>query len=326
MRIGIYGYGNLGRGVEIALKKRSDLELVGIFTRRDPSSIRALYEESPIYSSERILEFKEKIDVLIVCGGSAKDLPEMTPFLAEHFNVIDSFDTHGRIPYHYANVDKSAKKGGKTALISMGWDPGLFSVARVVFGELLPNGDTFTFWGEGISQGHSEAIRNLEGVKDAREYTVPVYSIIDMVKRGKIKRISSSDAHKRKCYVVSEPNADKSKIESQIKNMPYYFSGYDTSVKFVSEEEIKNNHAGMPHGGRVIRSALTGKDDENFHLMEFSLNLKSNPEFTANVLVGFCNAVFKMYLRGDVGCKTVFDIAPIDLLPEFKKNNLANLL
>ena len=312
MKIAIYGYGNLGRGVECATKYHTDAELVGIFTRRAPESVKTVLGV-PVYSADRVLEFKDEIDVLILCGGSATDLPEMTPALAKNFNVIDSFDTHAKIPEHFARVDEAAKSGGKVALISCGWDPGLFSVARLYASSVLPSGSDYTFWGRGISQGHSDAIRRIDGVVDARQYTVPVPEAINSVREGNSPALTTREKHLRECYVVAAEGADKARIEAEIKNMPNYFADYDTTVNFISLEELRRDHAGMPHGGSVIRNGKTGFDGENNHTVEFSLKLDSNPEFTASVLVAYARAVVRLSARGAVGAKTVFDIAPADL-------------
>lgn len=312
MKIAIYGYGNLGRGVECATKYHTDAELVGIFTRRAPESVKTVLGV-PVYSADRVLEFKDEIDVLILCGGSATDLPEMTPALAKNFNVIDSFDTHAKIPEHFARVDEAAKSGGKVALISCGWDPGLFSVARLYASSVLPSGSDYTFWGRGISQGHSDAIRRIDGVVDARQYTVPVPEAINSVREGNSPALTTREKHLRECYVVAAEGADKARIEAEIKNMPNYFADYDTTVNFISLEELRRDHAGMPHGGSVIRNGKTGFDGEHNHTVEFSLKLDSNPEFTASVLVAYARAVVRLSSRGAVGAKTVFDIAPADL-------------
>ncbi|MBO7195793.1 MAG: diaminopimelate dehydrogenase [Clostridia bacterium] len=312
MRIGIYGYGNLGRGVECAVKCHTDITLVGVFTRRDPESVKTV-SGVPVYHANSIADFKDKIDVLIICGGSATDLPEMTPALARDFNVIDSFDTHAKIPNHFKRVDDAARENGHTALISSGWDPGLFSIMRVYSEAVLPNGKDYTFWGRGVSQGHSDAIRRIDGVLDARQYTVPIESAMDAVRGGRCPEFSTREKHKRECYVVACDGADTARIEKEIKEMPNYFADYDTSVTFVSMEELRANHAGLPHGGSVIRNGRTGFDDENTHTVEFSLRLDSNPEFTASVLVAYARAIYRMHGRGDIGCKTVFDVAPADL-------------
>lgn len=312
MKIAIYGYGNLGRGVECATKYHPDAELVAIFTRRAPESVKTTLNV-PVYSAERVFEFEGKIDVLILCGGSATDLPEMTPMLAEHFNVIDSFDTHAKIPEHFAAVDAAAKKNGHTALISCGWDPGLFSVARLYASSVLPSGSDYTFWGRGISQGHSDAIRRIDGVLDARQYTVPVPEALSAVRAGNSPDLTTREKHKRECYVVAKEGADKARIEAEIKNMPNYFADYDTTVTFITLEELREKHGGMPHGGSVIRNGKTGFSGENTHTVEFSLKLDSNPEFTASVIVAYARAVARLYERGSFGCKTVFDVAPADI-------------
>ena len=313
MKIGIYGYGNLGRGVEAAMKYHTDCELVAVFTRRDPASVKTA--GTPVYSADSILDFKEKIDVLILCGGSATDLPKMTHTLAEHFNVVDSYDTHATIPEHFARVNAAAEKGGNIALISGGWDPGLFSIARLYASSVLPEGKDYTFWGRGVSQGHSDAIRRIEGVLDARQYTVPVPEALDAVRSGSMPELTTRQKHTRECYVVAEEGADLERIESEIKNMPNYFADYDTSVTFITIEELREKHSALPHGGSVIRSGKSGLSGEHNHTVEFSLALDSNPEFTSSVLVACARAIDRMSRRGIVGCKTIFDIAPADLSP-----------
>lgn len=312
MRIGIYGYGNLGRGVECAIGAHTDATLVGVFTRRAPDSVKTV-SGAPVYPAQSISEFKDKIDILIICGGSATDLPEMTPALARDFNVVDSFDTHAKIPDHFKNVDEAARKNGHIALISGGWDPGLFSVLRVYSEAVLPNGKDYTFWGRGVSQGHSDAIRRIDGVLDARQYTVPVPEAIGAVRGGDCPELTTREKHKRECYVVAAEGADRARIEKEIKGMPNYFADYDTSVTFISAEELATNHRGLPHGGSVIRNGATGFDGENSHTVEFDLRLDSNPEFTASVLVAYARAIYRMHGRGEVGCKTVLDIAPADM-------------
>lgn len=312
MRIGIYGYGNLGRGVECAVKYHTDCELVAVFTRRAPETVKTV-SCVPVYHIDKIDEFIGKIDVLVLCGGSATDLPDMTPALAKKFNVIDSFDTHAKIPEHFARVDESAKENGHTALISAGWDPGLFSISRVYSSAVLPNGVDYTFWGRGVSQGHSDAIRRIEGVLDARQYTVPVPEAIESVRRGECPALTTREKHKRECYVVAEDGADLDRIEREIKTMPNYFADYDTTVTFITADEMKKNHAGLPHGGSVIRSGITGFNGENKHTIEYKLELDSNPEFTASVIVAYARAVCRMASRGQYGCKTVLDVAPGDL-------------
>lgn len=312
MKIGIYGYGNLGRGVECAATAANDTELIGIFTRRDPSTVKSRLN-TPVYSASVLPDFKDKIDVLIICGGSATDLPVLTPALAKDFNVVDSFDTHAAIPEHFEKVDTACRKNGHIALISGGWDPGLFSVNRLYATAVLPNGKDYTFWGKGVSQGHSDAIRRIDGVVDARQYTVPVPEALEAVRAGESPALSARQKHTRECYVVVEDGADKAKIEHEIVTMPNYFADYDTTVHFISLEELKKNHSGIPHGGCVIRTGKTGVDGENKHVIEYSLKLDSNPEFTSSVLVAYARAINKMFLRGAIGCKTVFDIAPADL-------------
>ena len=314
MKIGIYGYGNLGRGVEAALRQNTDMEIVGVFSRRDPAKVKTV-TGIPVYSASLAEDFATEIDVMIICGGSATDLPEMTPMLAKHFNVVDSFDTHARIPEHFANVDAVAKAAGHTALISAGWDPGLFSLARLYMNTVLPEGKDYTFWGRGVSQGHSDAIRRIPGVADARQYTVPVPSALESARSGENPDLSTRQKHTRECYVVAEEGADRAKIEQQIKEMPNYFADYDTTVTFITAEEMKRDHAELPHGGQVIRSGSTGEGGKHKHVMEFSLKLDSNPEFTASVLVACARAVGRMNSRGDFGCKTLFDVAPADLSP-----------
>ncbi len=312
MKIAIYGYGNLGRGVEAATKYHTDAELVGVFTRRPPETVKPLLG-TPVYHASSLEDFKDRIDVLILCGGSATDLPEMTPALAKSFNVIDSFDTHAKIPEHFKNVDRAARESGHTALISAGWDPGLFSLLRAYSSSVLPCGEDYTFWGRGVSQGHSDAIRRIEGVLDARQYTVPVPEAIGAVRAGECPKLTTREKHKRECYVVAAEGADKALIEEKIKTMPNYFADYDTTVSFITPEELQANHAGLPHGGSTIRNGKTGINGENSHTIEFSLKLDSNPEFTASVLLAYARAVYKMAKRGDIGCKTVFDVAPADL-------------
>lgn len=313
MKIAIYGYGNLGRGVEAAMKYHKDAELVAVFTRRDPTSVKTA--GAPVYSADSILDFKDKVDVLILCGGSATDLPKMTHTLAENFNVIDSYDTHATIPDHYARVNDAAEKSGHIAMISGGWDPGLFSIARLYASSVLPEGKDYTFWGRGVSQGHSDAIRRIDGVLDARQYTVPVPEALEAVRSGECPELTTRQKHTRECYVVAKEGADLARIESEIKNMPNYFADYDTTVTFVSIEELRANHSALPHGGSVIRSGKTGLSGEHNHTVEFSLALDSNPEFTSSVLVACARAVDRMYRRGMTGCKTIFDIAPADLSP-----------
>ena len=313
LNIGIYGYGNLGKGVEAAVSLNDDTKLVGVFTRRDPESVRIATDGVGVYRTSDLDRFKNEIDVLIICGGSATDLPEMTPALAKDFNVIDSFDTHAKIPEHFDNVDAAAKAGDKIAMISGGWDPGLFSLARLYMNSVLPVGCDYTFWGRGVSQGHSDAIRRIKGVADARQYTVPVESAVEAVRNGEDPVLTTREKHTRECFVVAEEGADLAYIENAIKTMPNSFADYDTTVHFISAEEMARDHSALPHGGSVIRSGKTGFGQENTHVCEFSLKLDSNPEFTGSVLVAFARAIKKMYDRGDRGCKTVFDVAPADL-------------
>ena len=314
MKIAIYGYGNLGKGVECAVNAAPDAELFGVFTRRAPESVKTI-SGAKVYSADEILNYKDKIDVVIICGGSATDLPKMTPALAKNFNVVDSFDTHAKIPEHFANVDNSATASQHTALISGGWDPGMFSINRLYASAVLPNGKDYTFWGKGVSQGHSDAIRRINGVKDAKQYTVPIQSALDAVRSGTNPELTTRQKHLRECFVVAEEGADTARIENEIKTMPNYYADYDTIVHFITEEELKRDHAGIPHGGFVIRAGSTGVNGENNHVIEYSLKLDSNPEFTANVLVAYARAINKLHSRGIYGCKTVFDIAPSDLSP-----------
>ncbi len=310
IRVGILGYGNLGRGVECAIKQNDDMELVAVFTRRNPSDLSILTKDVKVCSINDVEEWKDKIDVMVLCGGSATDLPKQTPEYASMFNVIDSFDTHAKIPEHFQNVDKAAKVGGNVAIISSGWDPGMFSLNRLYASAVLPQGNDYTFWGKGVSQGHSDAIRRIDGVKDARQYTVPVETALESVRHGENPELSTRQKHTRECYVVLEEGADAQKIEEEIKTMPNYFADYDTTVYFISEEELQRNHSGIPHGGFVLRSGKTGWNNENSHLIEYSLKLDSNPEFTASVIVAYARAVYRLAQEGQSGCKTVFDIAP----------------
>lgn len=310
IRIGISGYGNLGRGVECAIRQNPDMELAAVFTRRDPESVNILTEGVPVVKITEVQEWADKIDVMILCGGSATDLPEQTPYLASMFNVIDSFDTHARIPEHYANVDEAAKKSGKIGIISVGWDPGMFSLNRLYANAILPDGKDYTFWGKGVSQGHSDAVRRIEGVKDAKQYTIPVDAALEAVRNGENPELTTREKHTRECFVVLEEGADAAKVEEAIKTMPNYFSDYDTTVHFISEEELKRDHSGIPHGGFVLRSGKTGWNGENSHLIEYSLKLDSNPEFTSSVLVAYARAAYRLAQEGQSGCRTVFDIAP----------------
>ena len=314
MKIAIYGYGNLGKGVECAVNAAPDAELFGVFTRRAPESVKTV-SGAKVYHVDDILKYKNDIDVVIICGGSATDLPTMTPSLAENFNVVDSFDTHAKIPEHFANVDTVAKSNNHIALISGGWDPGVFSINRLYASSILPDGKDYTFWGKGVSQGHSDAIRRIKGVKDARQYTVPINTALDAVRSGNNPELTTREKHLRECFVVADDGADTARIENEIKTMPNYFADYDTIVHFISEEELGRDHTSLPHGGFVIRTGKTGINRENNHIIEYSLKLDSNPEFTASVLVAYARAINKLYARGDYGCKTVFDIAPADLSP-----------
>lgn len=310
IKVGIFGYGNLGRGIESAIRNNADMELVAVFTRRNPENLKIRTENVPVVHVSDVEDWKEKIDVMILCGGSATDLPEQTPNLAQIFNVVDSFDTHAKIPNHFENVDTAAKMGKKTALISAGWDPGMFSLNRLYAECVLPNGKDYTFWGKGVSQGHSDAIRRIDGVIDARQYTIPKDEALTLVRSGANPDLATRDKHLRECFVVAQDDADKAKIENEIKTMPNYFADYDTIVHFISAEEMKQEHSGIAHGGFVIRSGKTGFDNENNHIIEYSLKLDSNPEFTASVIVAYARAVYKLSLENSFGCKTVFDIAP----------------
>lgn len=325
-RIGILGYGNLGRGIECAIKHNDDMELVAVFTRRNPDDVKILTENVNVYSVNEVEDFKDKIDVMILCGGSATDLPQQTKKYVEMFNVIDSFDTHAKIPEHFEAVDAVAKKSGKVGIISVGWDPGMFSLNRLYANSILTNGSDYTFWGKGVSQGHSDAIRRVEGVLDGKQYTIPVESALEAVRSGKNPELTTRQKHIRECFVVAEEGADKAKIEEEIKNMPNYFADYDTTVHFITEEELKKNHSGIPHGGFVIRSGKTGWNDENNHIIEYSLKLDSNPEFTASVLVAYARAAARLNAEGQNGCKTVFDIAPAYLSTKSNEELRATML
>ena len=326
IKLGIVGYGNLARGVECAIRQNPDMELAAVFTRRDPATVKILTPDVPVLPLEQVDDWADRIDVMLLCGGSATDLPVMTPAYAEKFNVIDSFDTHANIPAHFAKVDEAAKKAGNIALISAGWDPGLFSVNRLYASAILPEGKDYTFWGKGVSQGHSDAIRRIEGVKDAKQYTIPVDAALEAVRSGNNPELTTREKHIRECFVVAKEDADKAKIEETIKTMPNYFADYDTIVHFISEEELKANHSGIPHGGFVLRSGVTGMDKEHKHLIEYSLKLDSNPEFTASVIVAYARAAYRMNQEGMTGCKTVFDVPPAYLSPlsgaELRKNLL----
>ncbi len=326
MKIGIYGYGNLGKGVECAIMQNPDTELVAVFTRRNPACVKILTPGAKVEKAENVLSYKDAIDVLVICGGSATDLPVMTPALAESFNVIDSFDTHAKIPDHFKNVDTAAKKNGNIALISAGWDPGMFSVNRLMASAILPEGKDYTFWGRGVSQGHSDAIRRIDGVLDARQYTCPVEEAMDRVRSGENPELTTRQKHTRECFVVAEDGADLERIENEIKTMPNYFADYDTTVNFISMEELNAEHKGIPHGGSVIRTGVTGKDKENKEIIEYKLKLDSNPEFTASVILCYARAIYKMKARGETGCKTVFDVAPRDMSALPYEEMLAHLL
>lgn len=315
IKVAILGYGNLGRGVESAISKSDDMELVALFTRRDPSTIKTR-TDIPVYHISNVLEFKDKIDVMILCGGSANDLPTQTPEMAQYFNVVDSFDTHAKIPEHFANVDKASKSGNKVSVISVGWDPGMFSLNRLLGQAILPCGKDYTFWGKGVSQGHSDAIRRIAGVKDARQYTIPVAEALESVRNGENPELTTRQKHKRECFVVAEENANLAEIENAIVTMPNYFADYDTTVHFISEEELMKDHKGIPHGGMVFRSGTTGFDNENKHIVEYRLQLDSNPEFTSSILVAYARAAYRLNQEGVAGCKTVFDIAPAYLHKE----------
>lgn len=326
IRIGILGYGNLGRGVECAVRNSEDMELSAVFTRRAPSSVTLLTKGVPVVEIEKVLDWEDKIDVMILCGGSATDLPRQTPEFAKHFNVIDSFDTHANIPEHFAAVDCSAKSAQKVAMISVGWDPGLFSLNRVYADAILPNGETYTFWGKGVSQGHSDAVRRIRGVKNAKQYTIPVESALDAVRSGKAPKLSTREKHLREVFVVLEAGADAGKVEREIKTMPNYFADYDTTVHFIGEEEFRKNHSGMSHGGFVIRSGKTGLSNEFTNVIEYSLKLDSNPAFTASVLVAYARALMRFYRDGAFGCKTVLDVPPSYLSPKSAESLRKELL
>ena len=315
IRIGILGYGNLGRGVECAIKQNPDMELAAVFTRRAPESVRIQTQGVPVCRIEDAVQMQDKIDVMILCGGSATDLPVQTPEFVQYFNVIDSFDTHAKIPEHFMAVDEAAKKSGKVGIISCGWDPGMFSLNRLYANAVLPQGKDYTFWGKGVSQGHSDAIRRIKGVKDARQYTIPVEAALTAVRSGKAPELTTRDKHTRECFVVAEEGADLKAIEEAIVTMPNYFADYDTTVHFISQEELMRDHAGIPHGGFVIRTGSTGWNDENGHVIEYSLKLDSNPEFTASVIVAYARAAYRLSREGQSGCRTVFDIAPAYLSP-----------
>ena len=326
IRIGILGYGNLGRGVECAVMQNPDMEFRAVFTRRKPEELSVWSKTAKVCSVSELESWKDELDVLILCGGSATDLPKQTPKYAQYFHVVDSFDTHARIPEHFAAVDEAAKKGGKVAVISVGWDPGLFSLNRMYANAILPEGNDYTFWGRGVSQGHSDAVRRVPGVKDARQYTIPVESALEAVRAGKNPELSTREKHTRECFVVLEEGADPAKVEQEIKTMPNYFSDYDTTVHFISEEEMKRDHSSLPHGGFVLRSGVTGREKENHHLIEYTLKLDSNPEFTSSVLVAYARAAYRMASEGMSGCKTVFDIAPAYLSAKSPEELRASML
>lgn len=326
IRIGIIGYGNLGRGVECAIRQNEDMELAAVFTRRDPASLSILTEGAAVCNVSDAPDWKDKIDVMILCGGSATDLPEQTPEYVKYFNVIDSFDTHAKIPEHYAKVDAAAKENSHVGIISVGWDPGLFSLNRLYGNVILPEGSDYTFWGKGVSQGHSDAIRRIEGVKNAKQYTIPIESALEAVRSGSEPEFTTREKHTRECFVVLEEGADAAKVEQEIKTMPNYFADYDTTVHFISEEELLAEHSGIPHGGFVLRSGVTGLNKENKHLVEYRLKLDSNPEFTSSVLAAYARAAHRLAKEGQSGCKTVFDIAPAYLSPKSGEELRAELL
>lgn len=326
IRIGIAGYGNLGKGVELAIRQNEDMELVGVFTRRDPASVTLATPGVKAYKMEDAKKMKDQVDVMILCGGSATDLPEQTPELAKYFNVIDSFDTHANIPQHFANVDAACKENGTLGIISVGWDPGLFSLNRIYAESILPSGKTYTFWGKGVSQGHSDAIRRIPGVRKGIQYTVPVDAALDKVRNGEQPELTTRDKHTRECFVVAEEGADLKQIEESIKTMKNYFDEYNTTVTFITEEEFDAVHNKMPHGGFVMRSGMTGDGEKTHQMIEYSLKLESNPEFTSSVLAAYARALMKMKAEGTVGCKTVFDVAPAYLSPLSGEELRAHLL
>ncbi|MGM9550831.1 MAG: diaminopimelate dehydrogenase [Clostridia bacterium] len=326
IRIGILGYGNLGRGVECAIRQNPDMELKAVFSRRNPETVSILTETAKVCHVSEMENWKDEIDVMILCGGSATDLPVQTPETVKLFNVVDSFDTHAKIPQHFASVDSAAKQSGKVGIISVGWDPGMFSLTRMISESILPEGKDYTFWGKGVSQGHSDAIRRVEGVKDGKQYTIPVEAALDKVRSGENPSLTTREKHIRECFVVPEEGADLEKIESTIKNMPNYFADYDTIVHFITEEELKRDHAGIPHGGFVIRSGKTGLNGENSHIIEYSLKLDSNPEFTSSVIIAYARAAYRLAKEGVSGAKTVFDIAPCYLSMKTGEELRATLL
>ncbi len=326
VRVGILGYGNLGKGIECAIMQNPDMELRAVFTRRNPDSVAIRTAGVPVLHTDKLQEMTEEIDVLVLCGGSATDLPQQTPEYAKCFNVVDSFDTHAKIPEHFTNVDKAAREGGKTAVISVGWDPGMFSLNRLYANAILPEGKDYTFWGKGVSQGHSDAIRRVEGVKNGKQYTIPVEEALEAVRSGVNPELTTRQKHTRECFVVPEEGADLAKIEVEIKNMPNYFADYDTTVHFITEEELERDHSGIPHGGFVLRSGVTGMNGEHKHLIEYSLKLDSNPEFTASVIAAYIRAAYRMNKEGMTGCKTVFDIPPAYLCQQTGEELRKNLL
>ena len=326
IRIGIMGYGNLGRGVENAIRHNPDTELAAVFTRRDPASLKIATENVPVVAASEAAEWKDKIDVLILCGGSATDLPKMTPEYAALFNVVDSFDTHARIPEHFKNVDEASKKAGKVSVISIGWDPGLFSLNRVLGDAILPGSKNYTFWGKGVSQGHSDAIRRIPGVKNAKQYTIPVEKALEEIRAGKTPELTAREKHTRECFVVLKDGADPKAVETAIKTMPNYFADYDTTVHFISDEEFRKNHSGMAHGGFVLTSGRTGKDDENGHVIEYRLKLDSNPEFTSSALLCYARAAFRLNQKGESGCRTILDIPAALLSPKSHEELISTLL
>lgn len=326
IRIGILGYGNLGRGVECAIRQNPDMELAAVFTRRAPEKVQILTEGAAVCRVEEAEQWTDRIDVMIICGGSATDLPVQTPKYARLFNVIDSFDTHARIPEHFANVDAAAREGGKVGIISVGWDPGMFSLNRMYANAILPEGKDYTFWGKGVSQGHSDAIRRIDGVKNAKQYTIPVESALRAVRAGENPELTTREKHTRECFVVLEEGADAARVEQEIKTMPNYFADYDTTVHFISEEELVKNHSGIPHGGFVLRSGVTGWEKEHSHLIEYSLKLDSNPEFTSSVIVAYARAAYRLAREGQTGCKTVFDIPPAYLSAKSGEELRASML
>ena len=326
IRVGIFGYGNLGKGVECAVNKNKDMELVGVFTRRDPSTVKVITEGVKVYKEEALAQMKDQIDVLILCGGSATDLPKMSPEYAALFNVVDSFDTHARIPEHFKNVDEASKKAGKVSVISIGWDPGLFSLNRVLGDAILPGSKNYTFWGKGVSQGHSDAIRRIPGVKNAKQYTIPVEKAIEEIRAGKTPELTAREKHTRECFVVLKDGADPKAVETAIKTMPNYFADYDTTVHFISDEEFRKNHSGMAHGGFVLTSGRTGKDDENGHVIEYRLKLDSNPEFTSSALLCYARAAYRLNQKGESGCRTILDIPAALLSPKSHEELISTLL